>query len=264
MKHKRFRFLWWSAILALGFYGLQRLPYGWNYLGSLLGLIVVPICFLYGLKLGKINDLRSFSKGATLILPTAWFGGYALFVAMLPPRWWVWLLVSIIYGAVNYLIFLIENILLIAIGTRTPLLYRSAYTTGFIISLVSIFCLFNNLLSFKMGWWVNMIVGVAISMGWLAYHFWAVTIELSDDGASREKWVYIAVPALLIGQLTGVWSFWPTGIFKGSIYLTAVVYVIGSLLELELRGRLQRRQWVLFSWLGLGVFLGAILATSWG
>ena len=66
-----------------------------------------------------------------------------------------------------------------------------------------------------------------------------------------------------MAELGMVLSFWPVGIFKGSIYLTAAVYILAGLIQLDLRDRLFKRNWVIFSWITAAIVLGMILTTSW-
>ena len=95
------------------------------------------------------------------------------------------------------------------------------------------------------------------------YIFYSVTIELPDDGKDKNFWAYVLVPSFLISQLGLVFSFWPVGIFKGSIYLVAFVYIVASLVQLELRSRLFKKNWLTFAWITLSIILGIVITTSW-
>jgi len=97
-----------------------------------------------------------------------------------------------------------------------------------------------------------------------SYQYWAVAIELPDDGKEKGKWPYILVPTLILTELAGILSFWPVGIFKGSIYLVAAIYVITGLLQAEIRDRLFRGVVLSYSYIGVAVILAIILVTKWG
>ncbi len=86
---------------------------------------------------------------------------------------------------------------------------------------------------------------------------------MADDGKDKNFWVYILVPAFFMSQMGLVLSFWPVGIFKGSIYLVAAVYVLAGLLQLDLRDRLFKKNSTIFAWISVAVILGIILTTSW-
>jgi hypothetical protein len=160
---------------------------------------------------------------------------------------------------VNYAMFLVENVFLVAIGFRTPPLYRAAYTVGLILLLLTSFFLLNSLFSFKLIYWLNMLLVFIVSMVIFLYVFFSVTIELPDDGKNKNVWYYVLVPSLLMSEIALVLSFWPVGIFKGSIYLVMLVYILSSLMHAELRERLFKRTWLVFVWVGMATVLGIIL-----
>ena len=95
------------------------------------------------------------------------------------------------------------------------------------------------------------------------YQFWAIAIELPDDGKGKNQAAYVLVPGWILGQLGMVFSFWPVGIFRGSIYLVSMIYVISGLLQGDIRGRLFRKTWLGFLWIGLSIFLAIIVMTRW-
>ena len=160
--------------------------------------------------------------------------------------------------------FLAENVFLVAIGYRTVPLYRAAYTVSLILLLLVSFFVFNSLFSFKLPFWGNMLATAFLGLLIFAYQYWAVAIELPDDGKEKGKWPYILVPTVFLAEFAGVLSFWPVGIFKGSIYLVAVIYAISGLLQAEIRDRLFRGVILSYGYIGVAIVLAAILATSWG
>ena len=107
---------------------------------------------------------------------------------------------------------------------------------------------------------VTMFLGLLI----FSYQYWAVAIELADDGQQKGKWPYILIPTLLLVEFAGILSFWPVGIFKGSIYLVVTIYAITGLLQAEIRDRLFRGVVATYSYIGIAVVLAIILATNWG
>ncbi|MFA5532596.1 MAG: hypothetical protein WDA13_03290 [Candidatus Shapirobacteria bacterium] len=131
------------------------------------------------------------------------------------------------------------------------------------VQLLTTFFLFDSLFSFKFTYWINALLIFAISAMIFLYLFYSVTIELPDDGKDKNIWYYALVPAFLMSQLGMVLSFWPVGIFKGSIYLVAVIYVLSSLIQLQLRDRLFKKDWLTFVWILIAILFGIILTTSW-
>ena len=152
---------------------------------------------------------------------------------------------------------------LVAIGFRTPPLYRAAYTIGLMIMLMSAFFLFNSLFSFKFVYWLNAVIVFFLSCLLFLYLFFSVTIELSDDGKDKNIWAYVLVPSLLASELAFVFSFLPVGIFKGSMYLVVFCYVVSGLLHAQLRERLFKKTWSNFVWIGLAFFLAILVTISW-
>jgi len=258
---KRLKYLISSILSAVGFYLFISLPYNSHYYGLLVGIVLIAFCFWFGL--GIVFNQSVYIRLMSIVLPVGFFVGFGLFAALLPQTFLVNFLSSLFFGVVAYVIFLVENVFLVSIGNRTPLLYRAAYTVGLIILLLTVFFLFDSLFSFKFTYWLNAILIAVISAISFMYHFYSVTIELPDDGKSKGIRSYILIPSLLVAELGLVLSFWPVGIFKGSVYLVMVVYIISSLIQLDLRGRLFRKSWITFVGISIAVFLGMILTTSW-
>jgi len=124
------------------------------------------------------------------------------------------------------------------------------------------FLLFDSLFSFRWPYWVN---GLGVGLiSWLlfSYHYWSVEIELTED-STRGMAKYTVLPGFLVGQLGLIFSFWPVGIFKASLYLVLVIYVLCGLLQAELRERLFKRTWMINLWVAVAIILGILLMTRW-
>ncbi|MFA5749670.1 MAG: hypothetical protein WC895_00400 [Candidatus Shapirobacteria bacterium] len=258
---KRLKYLISSIIASVGFYFFISLPYSSHYYGLLVGVVLIAFCFWFGL--GIIFNQSLYIRLMSVILPIGFFIGFGLFAALLPQTFLTVFLSSLFFGMIAYVIFLVENVFLVSIGGRTPPLYRAAYTVGLMLLLLMTFFLLDSLFSFKLIYWMNAIFILLISAAVFMYLFYSVTIELSDDGKEKNLPAYVLVPAFLMAQLGLVLSFWPVGIFRGSIYLVAAVYIIASLIQLDLRERLFRKNQLTFIWISIAVFLGMILTTSW-
>jgi len=258
---KRLKYLISSIIAAVGFYFFINLPYSSHYYGLTVGMVLIVFCFWFGL--GIVFSQSLYIRLMSIVLPVGFFVGFGLFVALLPTTFLVALISSLFFGVIAYGTFLVENVFLVAIGGRTPPLYRAAYTVGLMLLLLTTFFLLDSLFSFKLIYWLNTIFVFLISAAVFMYLFYSVTIELADDGKEKNLPVYVLLPAFLMSQLGLVLSFWPVGIFRGSIYLVAAVYIIASLIQLDLRDRLFKKNKLTFVWIAVAVFLGIILTTSW-
>lgn len=258
---KRFKYFISSLLGGLGFYLFLGLSVESKYFGLMLLVAMVAFCFWFGL--GIIFEGGVDTKVMAVLLPVLWTVGFGMFSALLPANWLNYLLLSISFGMVLYVIFLAENVFLVAIGYKTVPLYRAAYTVSLMLTLLTSFFVFDSLFSFKLPFWGNMAATLVLGFLIFSYQYWSVAIELSDDGKEKGKWPYILVPVLLLTEFAGILSFWPVGIFKGSVYLVAVIYTISGLLQAEIRDRLFRGVVVNFAYIGLAVALAIILATNW-
>ena len=199
----------------------------------------------------------------SIILPVCFFVGSGLFVALLPLSITGSLFLSMIFGVVCYFIFLVENVFLVAIGYKTVPLYRAAYTVSLIILLLCSFLLFNSVFSFRFNYGINMLLVFLVSILVYLYQFWAIAIELPDDGKNKSLF-YILVPALILGQMSMAFSFWPLGIFRKSVFLVCFIYVLAILIQADIKDRLFKRTWKTMLWVFVALILGMVSVTRWG
>ena len=238
------------------------LPYESRYFGLMIGVVMVMFCFWFGL--GILFEKSLYTRMMAVLLPVCFFTGFGMFVAFLPNSFWLSLLFSIFFGLVLYGLFLVENVFLVAIGFKTVPLYRAAYTVSLIIMLLSVFFMFNSLFSFRLAYYWNGLWTLLISLAIFLYQFWAIAIELPDDGANKNMKSYVVIPAILMAELAIAFSFWPVGIFKGSVYLVSVIYIVSGLIQADIRDRLFKRTWLMYSWTAVAVGLAILAITNWG
>jgi hypothetical protein len=237
------------------------LPYESRYYGILVGVALTVFCYWFGLGLIFSTDFGL--RLSPVILPLMFFGGFGMFVALLDLGWWWNLGLTVLFGLINYLIFLTENVFMVALGSKTVPLYRAAYTISLVALLLVSFFLFNTILSYRLPFWLNMVlVGVSSSIIFI-YHFWSVIIELPDDGEKIERWSFVLVPAWLMAELALILSFWPVGIFKGSIYLVLAVYLLANLSWAEIRERLFKRNWLTAVWIAGAALVSLVVVAEW-
>ena len=259
--NKKFKFFLSSLFLSILFFVILFLPYGWHYLGVVLLFVLTVLVYWLALKVLRYKSFRL--KGMMVLLPAGFVVGSSLFLGLLYLSLFFKVFLALFFGVVIYVIFLVENIFLVAIGYKTVPLYRAAYTVSLILLLLTAFFLFDSVLSFRVGCYFNAFSVFLVSLALYAYQFWAITIGLPDDGKSKSL-AYVWIPALLMGELALVFSFWPVGIFKGSIYLVFFIYIVSGLLQAELRGRLFKKTWLGLVWVFVAVVLGILMATKWG
>ena len=258
---KRLRYLISSIISGAMFLLFISLPYEARYYALMVGIVVIIFCYWFGL--GIIWEKSMYLKIVPTLLPLMFFIGFGLFIVLLPLSWLMSVLVSLIFGLICYVMFLVENIFFVAIGYKTVPLYRAAYTTSLIMLLLVAFFIFDTILSFRLPFWANGLMVIAVSAGLFLYQFWAITIELSNDGKQLNSGAYVLVPAYIMGQLAVAFSFWPVGIFKGSIFLVSIIYVMSGLMQADIRDRLFRRTWVGYMWAGIAILVAMVVMTGW-
>ena len=147
---KRWRYLVLTVLSGIGMYLFLSLPVDFRYLGIALELVLVVFCFWFGLEI--MFDRKPHTKLMTAILPVLLTLGYGLFVVLLPSSQINLLIYIAVFGIMIYLMFLVENVFLVAIGYKTVPLYRAAYTVSLILVLLTAFffltvcCLLSYLL----------------------------------------------------------------------------------------------------------------------
>lgn len=258
---KRIKYLISSFFSAAGFFFFLSLPIESRYFGLMAGIVLAVFCFWFGLGIVFTDDF--YTRMMSILLPSGFFVGFGLFAALLPYSWWLAVGASIFFGMVYYTLFLVENVFLVAIGFKTVPLYRAAYTVSLIILLMVSFFMLNSLYSFRLPFWGNSLGVLVISLLLFFYQFWAVSIELPDDGKSKRISDYTVLPAYLVSTLAFILSFWPIGIFKSSVYLVSVIYILAGLIQAEIKERLFKNVWWQYSWIGGGVVLAVVLLTNW-
>lgn len=261
MINKRVRFVIASLVLSILFLFILTLPYEWQHMA--MGIMGLLIIFVFWLCLDLVNYRDWVLKILMAFLPLSFFVGFCLFVILLPFSVPLGIFLSVVFAIVNYTIFLVENIFLVAIGYKTVPLYRAAYTVALIILLVSSFFLFNSIFSFNLGFWQNGLLVMMAGLMLFGYLFWAVTIELADDGRNK-SFFYILVPAMILGQMAMVFSFWPVGIFRRSVFLVSFIYVMSTLIQADIKERLFSKTWKGMVWVLLALILGIVSVSKWG
>ena len=223
-----------SSVLASGiFFLVISLPFEARYYGLVVGSVVLML--IYWFTLGLVWENSIYLKLLPVSLPLTFFIGYGMFSAILPFGLFLAIGLSIFFGFVNYATFLVKNIFLVAIGYKTVPLYRAAYTVSLILVLLDSFFLFNSIFSFRSHFWFNSVLVFLASVLLFLYQYWAVTIELPDDGKKKNMVSYVFVPSLILGELALAFSFWNVGVFRGSVYLVSAIYIIAGLLQADIR-----------------------------
>lgn len=253
---KRRRFLATSAVLSLGFVGIQ-------FLGDInrfwaIGVLGITTVVLFYWSLKETIGLNM--TLLTLILPFIFTIGVGTFWFLLPSNVYARIPTILFYGIGIYVLALTMNIFTVS-ATRTIALLRAARGVGFVVSLVTVFLIFDAILSLKAELYLILPLTVIIIFPMFLQAFWFVSLEKKIQ---TNLIIISFVSSLCMVELCLVLYFWPVTIVVGSLFFTLSYYVLVGLGQAYLEGRLF---WTVIKEhvnVGVLVFLAMLLATHWG
>lgn len=214
---KRQKFVLTSLLLAAALAGSQTTTIEVRYMLIMLLCLVTWVLSAWSLREG-LNGI----EWLTVLLPQTLFtAGVGFFFILLPENIGAKILVVSLFAVGQYASLLTANIFSVA-AIRTIALFRAASAVGFIMSLVTGFLLFNTVLSFKMGFWLNVPMVFFISIGLVIPALWSVDLQKKLDS---KVVIYSLIIALGVSLFTLGISFWPVTVVVSSIFLTTMLYV---------------------------------------
>ncbi len=254
---KRRKFLIASFVLSLGFVGIQFLDNPYNKIYAIFVLsLITSILFLWSLweGIGKNSTLL------TLILPAFFTGGVGVFWFLLPSNIFARLPMIIFYGLGVYALSLTMNVFTVS-AVRTIALLRAARGVGFVLTLITLFLIYNAILSLKIPYWGSAFLIITLSFPLFLQGFWTIPL---DKKISKDLIILSAISSLVVGEIAVSLFFWPTTLVVGSIFLTVAVYVLLGLGQAKLEQRLFMQTVREYLLVGILVFIGMFFATHWG
>lgn len=253
---KRRKFLITAFILSLGLIGIQLLDNPYKIFAIFALSIVTALLFLWSLRegLGKNSTLL------TLILPAAFTGGVGVFWFLLPSNIFARLPMTIFYGLGIYALSLTMNVFTVS-AVRTIALLRAARGVGFVLTLVTLFLIYNAILSLKITFMGSALLITVLSFPIFLQGFWTIPL---DKKISKEVLILSLISSLVVGEISVSLFFWPATLVVGSIFLTVAVYVLLGLGQAKLEQRLFTQTVKDYLLVGILVFIGMFFATHWG
>lgn len=253
---KRKKFIVTSALLSLGFTGINFVPDSFRFIAiGLLSLLTV-ILFIWSLWEGLGINLTLI----TLVLPFLFTVSVGLFWFLLPTNLFARIPVVIFYGLGIYALCLTANIYTVS-AIRTIALLRAARGVGFVLTLVTYFLVFDAILSLRAPIYVVSGVVFLASFPLFLQGFWTIVLEKK---ISSNIIKISAVASLVMGEIAVSMYFWPVTVVVGSLFFTVGAYVLLGLGQAYLEGRLFKQTVRDHLTLGIVVFIGMFLATRWG
>lgn len=253
---KRKRFIITSLVLSLGFLAIQFLDNSYRF-PAIAGLSILTLgMFYWSLREGLGKNMTLLA----LVLPFMFTVGVGLFWFLLPASIFTRFPIMIFYGLGIYALCLTMNIYTVS-AIRTIALLRAARGVGFVLSLVTSFLVFDTILSLRTTLPITATLIAVSSLPLFMQGYWAIPLE------TEFSWKLVkmsAVASLVMGQVAVSLYFWPVTVVVGSLFLTVAVYVLLGLGQARLEARLFAQTVREYLLVGLLVFVGMLIATSWG
>lgn len=253
---KRVKFGIVSVVLSLGFASTLFLAdVNRIYAIVVLGVLTL-VLFFWALRegLGKNATLL------TLVLPVCFSLGVGLFWFLLPVNLLARIPIILIYSAGIYALCLTSNIYTVS-AIRTIALQRAAKGVGFVMTLFTSFLLFDTILSLRQPVYVNFFLVFLISFPLILQSLWVIPLS---SHVSKKLFIYTSILSLIMAQISMLLYFWPVKVVVGSLFLTTVMYILLGLAQAKLEGRLFTQTIREYLVVGVVVFVGMFLATTWG
>ncbi len=253
---KRKRFLITSAILSLGFTGVQVLEEDYRFVAIAALSLLTLMLFFWSLREGLGLNMTLLA----LALPFLFTIGVGLFWFLLPANMFTRIPVLLFYGFGIYALCLTTNIYTVS-TIRTIALLRAARGVGFVLTLVTAFLLYDTILSLRISILLTTPLMTIVSLPLFLQGFWAIPLA-TKLSAQVSQMAFVS--SLIVGEVTAILYFWPVTVVVGSLFLSVTVYFLLGLGQARLEARLFKttvREYVL---VGALVFVGMFFATRWG
>ena len=195
-----------------------------------------------------------------LVLPVFFTLGVGFFYFLLPSNWLTRIPVVILYGVGIYALLLTANIYTVS-SLRTIALLRAAQAVGFVLTLITLFFVYDSVLSYRLFPWFGAVVVAAVSFPLFLSAVWTVDV---GERVSRRMLLFALLLSFLVGQVALVLGFWPVSVAVGSLFLTTLGYIFLGISQHELSGRLFAQNLWEYLAVGAAVFMTMFLTTRWG
>ncbi|MBI4008888.1 hypothetical protein HY357_01530 [Candidatus Roizmanbacteria bacterium] len=225
-------------------------------------LIVILLVILIGYILTYFSLLEGIEQiewFTLFFMPIALMLSFYLFYFLFPVRWLTRVPFVVLFGVSIYAILLCSNIFNVGVE-KSLQLYRAAFSINFFYQAVVSFLLFNTLLSFKLIFFLNTLL-VAILVFLLSYQLlWSVKLNLKFERALVLLSLFIAI---VIGELTLIFSFVPIKSTIFALFLTSSYYSLSGLIFNYLDQRLFKETIREYVMVWVVVLIITILSINW-
>ena len=206
------------------------------------------------------EDLKGIEYLMLVILPVMFTVSIAYSYFLLPVRWLTRVPTVLFYSVIMYAALLTENIYNVA-AHRSIQLLRAAQTVGLLITLITIFLLFNTIFSFHLKAYLNVLLVFLVCFPLVFQSLWSVVLE---ESFTRKVLVPSFVVSLLFSELAFMFSFWPINTTIWALFLTTILYSMMSVLQQRLLERLFPDTLKEYLRVVAITFILALITTHWG
>lgn len=249
---KRRKFVLVSLILSVGLFVIQSISVESRYVA-----IFLLAFFSYAMSAwALVKDLRGVAWVSALVLPTLYPVAVALFYFLLPQAAWTRVVVIVMFAISMYALLLTSNIFAVA-SIRTIQLLRAARTVGFLISILTAAFLYYVVFSFRLPYYINMLMSVLIAFPIFLSGVWGYVLE---EKLGKREFSYTFVGSVVMTETVMALSFWLTDAAMASILLSMMVYVTLGIFQHKLEKRLFAR--TAQEYLGFAAIVFAVVVIS--
>ena len=216
--------------------------------------IMTDLFFYWAMR----HDLKENRMISIFILPLFYSLAFGLFYFLIPTRFLLRMIITIIYGFGLYSLFLSQNIFVVA-AIRTIALLSGARIVSFVITVLCYLFLVNTVLSLHLFLPTILLLGFATFM--LTYHsLWTYALQKTSYRLS----LWAGGITLCLVEIASLLLFWPSSPTVLALYITAMLYVFLGLSHVWMEKRLFKNVLWEFTWVGVIAMLFLLIFTSWG
>lgn len=250
---KRKKFVLVSSLLTLGLVGLQFIPLDRRYEAIIFFSGVSILLSVWSLY----SDLKGISWLTSMILPALYPASVGLFYFLLPVNVFSRMVLLSLFGVGMYALLLTENIYAVA-ANRTIQLVRAAHAVGFLLTVITAIFLIGTVFGLRLPFLANGIMVAVILWPLFLKGLWSATFQKSIPPTIL---MYSTVLSLIGGEIAIFTGFLPMIPLVAAILVSGYLYVTLGLLQQHLQERLFTKTIQEYIWVGVIVFLAALLVT---
>lgn len=250
---KRKKFVLVSSLLTFGLIGLQFIPLDRRYEAIIFFSGVSVLLSAWSLY----SDLKGVNWLTSMILPGLYPASVGLFYFLLPVNVFSRTVLLSLFGVGMYALLLTENIYAVA-SSRTIQLVRAAHAVGFLLTVITAIFMIGTVFGLRLSFLANGIMVAVILWPLFLKGLWSATFPKNISGTILG---YSTALALIGGEIAIFIGFLPMAPLVAAILVSGYLYVTLGLFQQHLQERLFNKTIQEYVWVGVIVFLAALLVT---